>query len=222
MSSSSRTGCGRDAYLRLFGDRFFFFFFLSNWPNQTQLFLNFYAHEFPEQGTEDRLDVRLYRSAVWFEPRTHRGEPVRNFLFFSPTLAQVPLRLFFLLPRAVRDFFFFFPQLDLWRKAGSHVHVVVLTAPWHTFPFRQSTAAQTEQRGETDPLRKSGCHRCFWSLLERRCHSIPTASDIPLLWELREKTMKKKWKCVVFFFPLVRLKEFVLLWEQTLTAPPPR
>lgn len=32
-------------------------------------------------------------------------------------------------------------------------------APWHTFLFRQNTAAQAQQRGETDPLHKTGCHR---------------------------------------------------------------
>lgn len=185
-------------------------FFLSNWPNQSQLFLNFNAHEFPDQDTVDRLDVRLPECGlVWTEDTSRRASEKLSF-FFHPRWLKFLCGyfFFFLLPRAVRDFFSFsvrymeesglfaFP----FKKAQvSHVHVVVLTAPWHTFPFRQSTAAQAEQRGETDPLRKSGCHRCFWSLLERRCHSIPTASDIPLCGSFAKKLWRKKMEMCRFF-----------------------
>lgn len=65
-------------------------------------------------------------------------------------------------------------------------------APSHTFPFRQDAAAQAEQRGETDPLRKTGCHRGFSSkVLSGMSHSMSPlpgpnqgkTRDIPLRLE---------------------------------------
>lgn len=95
------------------------------------------------------------------------------------------------------------------RRALPPSHVRVVIAPWHTFPFRQNAAAQAEQRGETDPLQKTGCHRVFGSS-----------------W--REGVIPCQARAV--FRPLDgsgslglsrQLGDFFLLWE-TLTAPPPR
>lgn len=90
-------------------------------------------------------------------------EPVRN---FSLTPDQVSLRLFE--QCVISEIYVNVGQRENRGKAkarlplqSSHVHVVIV--PWHTFPFRQNTAAQAEQRGETDPLQKAGCHRVFWS-----------------------------------------------------------
>lgn len=45
--------------------------------------------------------------------------------------------------------------------ATSASHVLARISPGHTFTFRQNTAAQAEQRGESEPRRETGRHRVF-------------------------------------------------------------
>lgn len=206
-SKSSHTGCGRDAYLRIFP---------IGQINHNFPATNTRLHSLSATVPQWHWTPNFTGASLWLLTSSHRlnAEPERN---FSPTLDQVSLRLF-----ALSDFCEIYvnarPGEEEKRKPAqrynhSHVHVVI--APRHTFLFRQHTAAQAEQRGEADPLHKTGCHRVFEAPGEKGVIPCPPTFTI-----FRFVETSQIFSGVFFFFP-VKWKDFFLLWE-TLTAPPPR
>lgn len=94
--------------------------------------------------------------------------------------------------------------------ATSASHVLVRISPGNTFTFRQNTAAQAEQRGESEPRRETGRHRVV--LAPGEALSFHGNNPVFRFTQTLEKG-------VSFCIPAVN--ETSLAWE-TLTAPPPR
>lgn len=185
-------------------------FFLSNWPNQSQLFLNFYAHEFPDQDTVDRLDVRLPECGlVWTEDTSRRASEKLSF-FFHPRWLKFLCGYFFFFfaSQSGAWFFFFFCEIYGGKRALRFPLQKSPSQPrtccsfnssltYLSFPPEHSSTGRAERWDRSTS--QIGVPSLFLKPPGEKVSFHSNGERYSALWKLREKTMEKKMEMCRFF-----------------------